>query len=153
MKYCVLTPANPTPDINTSDKEEWEGIVRQAPDGRWMINTCTRDGIPMCEDFTQHEMTINARLTFVEVVALRLYTGPMFHKYNTHLRSGPTGGGGPPQQTRAKKERRYVTTIHAIASALKKVSRVTKLPEVSRRSLSLSCTFSHSISSPLFGSV
>jgi hypothetical protein len=132
-------------------------MVRQAPDGTWLINNCTRDGIPMCDAFQQHPITINARLTFVEVVALRLYTGPMFHKYNTHLRglSEATTTGGAPQM-RAKKERRYVTTIHAIASALKKVARVTELPEVSSLSLSLSLsgTFpSHFIPSPLFGSV
>jgi hypothetical protein len=127
--------------------------VRQAPDGTWLINNCNREGIAMCEDFMQHEITINARLTLEEVVALRLYTGPMFHKYNTHLRSGPKGGGAPSPQMRVKKERHYTTTIHAIASALKKVARVTKLPEVSRLSLSLSLSLALSLTlfhPPLF---
>ena len=117
-------------------------MVRQAPDGTWLINNCTRDGIPMCGAFQQHPMTIKAGLIDVEVIALRLYTGPMFHKYNTHLRFGLSvatdGGGAPPPQ----KDRRFVTTIHAIASALKKVARVTELPEVPRHSLFLSLALS-----------
>jgi len=140
LNYSVLKLANPTPGIITSDKEEWERIVSQGSDGRWLVNNKDRSGTVMCEDFLQHEMTIKAGLGPEEVIALRLYTGPAFHKYNTHLRFGlseATKGDGAPT-LRAKKERPYTTTIHAIASALKKVARVTKLPEVSRLSLSLS---------------
>ena len=103
----------------------------------------------------EHEMTKKAGLTLEEVVALRLYTGPQFQKYNTHLRGlseAMKGGGEPPSRLgdsrrtmRAKKERHYTTTIHAIASALKKVARVTKLPEVSRTSLSLSLSHFRSL--------
>ena len=98
-------------------------------DGEWRVNNCDRAGKVMCPDFLTHEMTKKAKLTIEEVVALRLYTGPQFHKYNTHLRFGlsiaTTEDGVPP----AINERRYVTTIHAIASALKKVSRATELPQ------------------------
>ena len=37
--------------------------------------------------------------------------------------------GGSGRAIRAKKEQQYTTTIHAIASALKKVSRVTPIPK------------------------
>jgi len=111
--------------------------VSQGTDGSWRVNNSDRAGKVMCPDFMTHEMTKKAKLTLEEVVALRLYTGPAFQKYNSHLRFGlsiaTTGDGGAPLShsfgTRAKKERHYVTTIHAIASALKKVSRFTELPK------------------------
>ena len=37
----------------------------------------------MCGDFMKHPMTLEAGLKKIEVVALRLYTGPMFSLYNT----------------------------------------------------------------------
>ena len=111
--------------------------MSQGTDGKWHINGDDRAGNVMCPDFMRHAMTRKAKLTMEEVVALRLYTGPAFQKYNSHLRFGlsiaTTGAGGAPLShsfgTRAKKERQYVTTIHAIASALKKVSRFTELPK------------------------
>ena len=131
--------------------------MSKGPDGKWCVNNLDRSGNIMCDDFMEHEMTIKAGLTLEEVIALRLYTGPAFHKYNTHLRFGLSEateeGGAPP----LKKERHYTTTIHAIASALKKVAWVTKLPEVLRLSLSLSLSLSlvHflSLSLLLLGSV
>jgi len=120
--------------------------VSQGSDGRWLVNNKDRSGNIMCKDFLEHEMTTKAGLGLEEVIALRLYTGPAFHKYNTHLRFGLSeatkGGGAPP--LRAKKERPYTTTIHAIASALKKVARVTNLPEVSRLCLSVCLSLSFS---------
>ena len=74
-------------------------------------------------------MTKKAGLTIEEVIALWLYTGPAFQHYNQHLRSlgeAMKGGGAP--QMRAKKEHQYTTTIHAIASAVKKVARITLFP-------------------------
>jgi len=78
----------------------------------------------------EHEMTKKAGLTIEEVIALWLYTGPAFQHYNQHLRSlgeAMKGGGAP--QMRAKKEHQYTTTIHAIASAVKKVARITPVPQ------------------------
>ena len=138
--------------------------MRQGTAGNVLINNCTRNGFVMCKDFMQHEMTIMAGLTVEEVIALRLYTGPVSHKYNMHLRFGLGEGtkedGAPPLQargTRAKKGRHYTTTIHAIASALKKVARFTELPEVSRHSLffaiAFCCFLSFSLSIFLFFSL
>ena len=128
-------PADPRPGIITSDKEEWEHIVKDVPSGNVSVNNLDRSGKVMCEDFMEHEMTKKAGLTIEEVIALRLYTGPQFQRYNQHLRGmieATKGGGAPPRQMRVKKERHYTTTIHAIASALKKFARVTKLPEGSK---------------------
>ncbi|KAJ1482518.1 hypothetical protein T484DRAFT_1803861 [Baffinella frigidus] len=125
----------------TPDKEEWEHIVTKGPDGNVVVNASDRSGKSMCQDFMEHEMTKKAGLTLEEVIALRLYTGPQFQKYNQHLRglnAARTEKVGSRSLARslsrsfakrAKTERHYTTTIHAIASALKKVARVTKLPE------------------------
>ena len=131
------------------------------PDGEVFVNNRDRgSGTKMCDDFMQHEMTLKAGLTLEEVIALRLYTGPAFQKYNQHLRglnearmekvgslslavSLDRSLARSREATKgAKKERQYTTTIHAIASALKKVAWVTPLPEVLRLSLSLSLSLS-----------
>ena len=114
-------------------------------DGKVFVNNLERrSGKEMSKDFMEHEMTKAAGLTLEEVIALRLYTGPAFQKYNQHLRGlseartekAAQGVGAPPltlggtrRAMRAKQERRYTTTIHAIASALKKVARVTPIPK------------------------
>ena len=54
-----------------------------------------------------------AGLTEDEVIALRLYSGPMYIFYNAVLRGG---------------EKRYITTIHAIVSGIIKGSSIMKLP-------------------------
>jgi hypothetical protein len=60
-----------------------------------------------------------ASLSAAEVVALRLYTGPMYLKYNAVLRgmAGATAGGTS-----------YCNTIHLISSGLRKLSRVSEPP-------------------------
>ena len=59
-------------------------------------------------------------VTVAEIVALRLYTGPMYVKYNAVLRgmAVATAGGTI-----------YSSTVHLICSGLHKLSRVSKLPK------------------------
>ncbi len=59
-------------------------------------------------------------VTVVEVVALRLYTGPMYVKYNAVLRgmAVATAGGTI-----------YSSTVHLICSGLHKLSRVSEIPK------------------------
>ena len=61
-----------------------------------------------------------SKVTVAEVVALRLYTGPMYVKYNAVLRgmAVATAGGTI-----------YSSTVHLICSGLHKLSRVSKLPK------------------------
>ena len=61
----------------------------------------------------------SANLCREEIVALRLYTGPMYVKYNAVLRGWPAG------ELRALKGNRYTTTIHAVVSGLLKLQKVT----------------------------
>ena len=61
-----------------------------------------------------------SEVTVAEVVALRLYTGPMYVKYNAVLRgmAVATAGGTI-----------YSSTVHLICSGLHKLSRVSKIPK------------------------
>ena len=58
----------------------------------------------------------------VQVIAIRLFTGPMFMKYNAKLRNFPAAA------VEALKNNGYVTTIHAVVSAIIKLSRTWKIP-------------------------
>eukprot|EP01051_Picozoa_sp_SAG22_P007310 SAG22_NODE_510_length_9598_cov_6.080114_4_plen_700_part_00 len=67
------------------------------------------------------------RLIFqqIELVCLRLYTGPMFMLYNTVLRSMNSGGVVPFGSLKGLHvEGRFVTTIHATNSGVIKLSRL-----------------------------
>jgi hypothetical protein len=57
-----------------------------------------------------------------EIIALRLYTGPMFQKYNGVLRKGKEEGSS---QFRGMP---FATTLHAINSGLLKLQKVTSIP-------------------------
>lgn len=74
-------------------------------------------------------------LSTAEVIAARLYTGPMYEKYNVVLQ----GVHAESLQRLRKKHRelcmgnRYTNTIHALSSALVKLSKVLKPLKVYRR--------------------
>ena len=81
------------------------------------------------------------KLCMQEFHAARLYTGPMFMKYNAVLRG--LGEKGLPNSGKALEDRmtelcvdsRYVTTLHCINSAIVKLSRLAK-PQTVYRGLS-----------------
>jgi hypothetical protein len=64
------------------------------------------------DHFVRHPKAVAAKLLKAEVVALRLYTGPMFKIYNTVLRDVENHRG------------QFVTTIHALNSAVLKLSKL-----------------------------
>ena len=61
-----------------------------------------------------------SRVTVAEIVALRLYTGPMYVKYNAVLRGMAVATAGGTM---------YSSTVHLICSGLHKLSRVSELPK------------------------
>ena len=95
--------------VNPQDAKEYPGKLRQSK--------------PLAR-FLSHEMVAKANLTEPEVVAMRLYTGPMYQKYNASLR------GFPSWDVEELRGNRYVTTIHAIVSGVVKLSRVWHMPEL-----------------------
>jgi hypothetical protein len=69
-----------------------------------------------------------AGLLEMEVIALRLYTGPMFVLYNAVLRGFPEKDVEC-LKDKDGKENRYETTIFAIASGITKLSKVSDIPK------------------------
>ena len=67
-----------------------------------------------------------------EVLAGRLYTGPMYQKYNAVLRSKSKVPFLVGQAKELTKGNDYVTTIHAINSCVLKLSKLTKAGNVWR---------------------
>ena len=63
-----------------------------------------------------------------EVIALRLYTGPMFVLYNAVLRGFPENDLRGLWDSKAGRDNRYETTIVAIASGITKLSKITEVP-------------------------
>ena len=68
------------------------------------------------------------RVTRVELIALRLYTGPLFMVYNGVLRSMASGGvvkfGFPKHLIGTSVAGKFTTTLHAINSGVIKMSRI-----------------------------
>jgi hypothetical protein len=69
-------------------------------------------------DFAKQELFKKAKLLLPEVAGVRLYTGPMYSHYQRTLRERSKGT--------------FVTTLHAINSAVLKCSRHTKAVTVYR---------------------
>lgn len=99
--------------IVSPDIKKQYPAVNNSPEGRSLI--------PI-ESFMTHEDCGRAGLLKEEVVALRLYTGPMFVKYNAVLRRFPQC------VVNGLKGNRYTTTIHAIVSGIIKLSHIMVLP-------------------------
>lgn len=102
----------------TTPADEWmfvmdpDSYVRMALPGR---------RVERIEFFISHEISVKADLTEAEVVAARLYTGPMYAKYNTVLRNPASCG-----------DEKYMYTIHAISSCIIKLSRFHKIANLYR---------------------
>eukprot|EP00854_Cymbomonas_tetramitiformis_P010776 gene10776-12745_t len=121
--------------ITTTSKVEWEFVVSPVPHGTYPCETTPpqnpREAKPL-EHFLEVMNAVNEKLTKaehdpllrVEVIALRLYTGPMFAKYNPLLREVISN----PQY----KGNRYVNTIIAINSGILKLSKIQPAVKVFR---------------------
>lgn len=78
--------------------------------------------IKLLQEFLDNDICKIAQLLEEEVVALRLYTGPMFSKYNAVLRGFPT------DVVNQLYGNKYVTTLHTIVSGIIKLSQHLVLP-------------------------
>eukprot|EP00286_Rhodomonas_abbreviata_P001294 CAMPEP_0181290074 /NCGR_PEP_ID=MMETSP1101-20121128/1224_1 /TAXON_ID=46948 /ORGANISM="Rhodomonas abbreviata, Strain Caron Lab Isolate" /LENGTH=1392 /DNA_ID=CAMNT_0023394343 /DNA_START=102 /DNA_END=4280 /DNA_ORIENTATION=- len=120
--FFVTTNYNGT---RTKPSIEWEFALNPDPNVEYPgvgDGESGRVAAPL-KSFLDHPFKERAELTDAEVLALRLYTGPMFMKYNTCLRKFPE------DVYKACKGNGYVTTIHAIVSGIIKLSKVWVLPE------------------------
>ncbi|KAK3261181.1 hypothetical protein CYMTET_29901 [Cymbomonas tetramitiformis] len=121
--------------ITTTPELEWEFVVSPQPSWQYPCETVhvhhARQAASL-GSFLKVMETINAELAAVghatllreEVIALRLYTGPMFAKYNPLLRQVLSG--------KEYTGNRYVNTIIAINSGILKLSKIQKAVKVFR---------------------
>jgi hypothetical protein len=106
--------------ITSTPKLEWQYIVEDLPCPDVRHGRC----ITPIQDLLQLERCRKANLCEEEVIAIVLYTGPMFQIYNTILRQYPadkfsvfkTGNN------------LFSTTIFVLVSAVQKLSRFTRIP-------------------------
>jgi hypothetical protein len=102
--------------ITTTPLKEWSFVV--TPSGAVDAGYSNEIGEvqlrhPMLiDELLKHKFAVEAGLTKTEIIAARLYTGPMFMKYNAALRD-----------TKANKHR-YLYTLHVLSSCIIKLSRI-----------------------------
>ena len=72
----------------------------------------------------------DARLTDAELIALQLYSGPMYAQYNTILRDSLGAAGALEKEAPNGDEANlYSTTIQLIVSGIRKLCRIAEMPE------------------------
>jgi hypothetical protein len=140
-----FTPSNY--GITTTSEIEWEFVTNPEKRTTWPVetknNTHPRKATPLAE-FLDKLSEINERLAKLglptlikeEVIGLRLYTGPMFMKYNAVCRGGALDGSQIAFMRNSFHElcmgNRFPTTIHVINSALIKLGKLQEVRKVYR---------------------
>jgi WD40 repeat protein len=107
-------------NITSTPRQEWQYVVENVPcpDMRHK-----RRLVPISE-LLQLDICKTAKLCEEEVVAIVLYTGPMFQIYNTILRRYPVDKF----ELFEKGDNQFSTTIFVLVSAVQKLSRFTRIP-------------------------
>jgi len=134
--------------LKTTSRIEWNIVVdpsenglqkvglKEWPSEAFSYHKSRRQPRPL-DDFERPLIEINARLrrmglpsmTMIELIACRIYTGPMGTKYQKMIRTY-TAGKYQGQEWRFEEERRmcmgnkYPTTIHVIQSAIAKLGKI-----------------------------
>jgi WD40 repeat protein len=107
-------------NITTTPKKEWRYIVENAP-GRDMRHERRHMSI---SELVKKKISQDAHLREEEVIAIVLYTGPMFQIYNTILRRYPEDKFAIFRDG----DNLFSTTIFVLVSAVQKLSRFTRIP-------------------------
>lgn len=104
----------------TCPRSEWLYVISQAVGSRRdRSHDCTPERIGwQLDDFVKSDTARRAGLVQEEVIAVRLYTGPMSQHYNAALT--------------ARDKERFTTTIHAVNSAIVKLSKLQQSATVYR---------------------
>eukprot|EP00960_Hanusia_phi_P040771 754647-Hanusia_phi.AAC.1 len=116
---AFMTPNDPA---TTTPQDEWEAVTDPTERERLSV-PCGLRRIRPIEELMQDERVIQAGLRKEEVLALVLYTGPMYVKYIKILRAFRLG-----EMRAAAESNQYVTTIHCIVSGVIKLSKLEQLP-------------------------
>ena len=107
--------------ITTCPADEWAYVIgKKTPQGNDMVNG---RNIKRIDYLMNLELTKSADLSRPEVLAVVMYTGPMFQVYNTVLRKYP-----PDIYAELKsRDSLFPTTICVLVSAVQKIARKMKL--------------------------
>jgi NLR family CARD domain-containing protein 3 len=108
----------------TTPTEEWQFVINPHEYTKLatMRERATLPRVAMTiEEAMAKPEAVAAKLSREEIIAARLYTGPMYVKYNSILRNPPPKGSPS-----------YIYTIHAFASCIVKLSRVHVITTVYR---------------------
>lgn len=107
-------------DTTTTPAAEW-GVVTDESKGRQVTAGPRR--VRSLKELMEHPLSVEAGLVKEELIAMMLYTGPLFVKYNAVLRDFPKAS------VDALKGNTYTTTIYCIVSGIIKLSKVMRLPD------------------------
>ncbi|EKX47156.1 hypothetical protein GUITHDRAFT_107067 [Guillardia theta CCMP2712] len=111
--------------LRTCPAEEWEFVVSPSEARKYPGEESEEDpgGRKRCllSELMQSPLVAASGLTEEELIALRLYTGPMYMLYNEVLR-------GALHRKKQKGQFSYVTTIHMINSGILKLASASPLP-------------------------
>ena len=140
LEYCFVARPEELPNLGTHlaelglPKGQWPsvGSISETKEDDELRHTRTY------EQFGDELRKVNAQLvayreqplSFVEFVALRAYTGPLFVKYNNVLRAGCGIGFFVDFVHRVCKGNRYPTTIHVLSAAIVKLGKITGPPRL-----------------------
>jgi hypothetical protein len=119
--------------IVTTPSQEYEFVVEPDLKKNYPGITSGRSITPL-KQLESHPFYTQSGLTRSELIALRLFTGPMYMKYNAFLRHHPISSTStallpsPPAIYQSLKGNHYCTTISLIVSGIIKLSRTTPLP-------------------------
>jgi NLR family CARD domain-containing protein 3 len=109
-----FSPPNQNNAFTTTPFLEWTFVMESHTDP----NKISSNGLPRrivsIDELERHVSAKEADLTQAEIVAARLYTGPMYMLYNAVLRD-PEG---------VLHRERFIYTIHAISSCIVKLSKI-----------------------------
>ena len=109
-------------NITTTAEAEWGYVVEgKVPSGGHMGGNRR---LPNIDELLLLEDSVKAGLTRAEVIALVLYTGPMYMLYNTVLRKWPVAK----YEELKSKDSLFPTTICVLVSAVQKLAQVMELP-------------------------
>lgn len=109
--------------ITTTAKKEWDIVIgrSECPEHQRTHNR----SLHTLQNLMELELTKKAGLALSEVIALVLYTGPMFMVYNSILRRFPASICN----TYIDGNNTYTTTIHVLVSGCMKIARCLKIPD------------------------
>jgi len=105
--------------LETSPAQEWRAVTEEEE----RVKACQGKRIVRSvEQLMGEEAVVRAKLRKEEIIALILYTGPMYLKYNAVLR------GFPAETVKELRGNKYPTTLFCIVSGIIKLSSFMPLP-------------------------